>query len=205
MFRGSLLDKGLRLLVVAESTCMQTLHRIEDIRIAADTIGEAGIEKDIDIPGERFAATLSNPEIRVPAPLNIHYILTRENDIIHASVDIQGSLSTACADCLTPLEYPLELHLETDYMPAAPDMPEDLEAERQSPTVGYYRKVVPLGEYILSETVLSLPMRYLCRPDCQGLCSQCGVNLNQGVCTCERQVDPRLEKLAEFKNKLRRK
>ena len=184
---------------------MQTLRHIDDIRIAADTIGEAGIEKDIEIPAESFAAALANPEVELMGPLAIHYIVTRDNDTIHAVVDVRGRLNTQCADCLTPVEYPLDLHFETDYLPAAPDMPEDLEAERQSPTIGYYRKVVALGAFILSETVLALPLRYLCRSDCQGLCAQCGANLNEGACACEKPADPRMEKLAELKNKLRRK
>ena len=202
---GSALDKVSRLLVVARSTYMQTVRHIEDIRIAADTIGEAGIEKDVKIPVESFSAALANPEVELMEPVSLHYIVTRENDTIHAAVDVRGRLATQCADCLNPVEYPLDLHFETDYLPAAPDMPEDLEAERQSPTVGYYRKTVELGAYILSETVLALPLRYLCRSDCKGLCAQCGANLNEGMCACEKPADHRLEKLAEFKNKLRRK
>ncbi|MEN6476029.1 MAG: DUF177 domain-containing protein [Syntrophaceae bacterium] len=184
---------------------MQTLRHIEDIRIAADTIGEAGIEKDIEIPAESFSAALANHALELMEPLSIHYIVTRDNDTIHADVDVRGRLATQCADCLTLLEYPLDFHFETDYLPAAPDMPEDLEAERQSPSVGYYRKFVELGAYILSETVLALPLRYLCRSDCKGLCAQCGANLNEGACACEKPADPRMEKLAELKNKLRRK
>lgn len=203
--RGSELDKVSRLLVVASSTYMQTLRHIEDIRIAADTIGEAGIEKDIEIPVETFSATLANPEVELMAPLAIHYIVTRDNDIIHAAVDVKGRLATQCADCLSPVEYPLDLHFETDYLPAAPDMPEDLEAERQSPTIGYYRKSVELGAYIISETMLALPLRYLCSNDCKGLCAQCGANLNEGSCACGKPGDPRMEILADLKNKLRRK
>jgi len=33
----------------------------------------------------------------------------------------------------------------------------------------------------------------LCRPDCAGLCPECGQNLNEGVCDCARDtIDPRL-------------
>lgn len=183
---------------------MYTVSRIEDIKIAADTIGEAGIEKDLDISPDSFAEYLAHSDITVPERLHIHYVLTREDDFVHAFVEVQGRLRTACAACLSPVDYPIDLRLESDYLPAAPDMPDDLEAERQSPSVGYYQKVIPLGEYILSETVLSLPMRYLCRPECRGLCPQCGMNLNEGACTCRKHADPRFEKLAELKNKLRR-
>ena len=39
----------------------------------------------------------------------------------------------------------------------------------------------------------------LCKPDCKGLCPQCGKNLNEGKCGCSaRQVDPRLEILKKL-------
>jgi uncharacterized metal-binding protein YceD (DUF177 family) len=31
---------------------------------------------------------------------------------------------------------------------------------------------------------LSWPMKVLCRPDCLGLCLNCGANLNEGLCSC---------------------
>jgi uncharacterized protein len=38
----------------------------------------------------------------------------------------------------------------------------------------------------LRQNVLSnMPMRFLCHPDCAGLCPQCGANLNDGPCSCQ--------------------
>jgi uncharacterized protein len=49
--------------------------------------------------------------------------------------------------------------------------------------------------------LLDVPMRPLCRPDCQGLCMNCGQNLNEGDCGCEEEeIDPRLEALRKFLN-----
>ena len=43
------------------------------------------------------------------------------------------------------------------------------------------------------EFSLALPVNPLCKPDCKGLCSSCGANLNAGSCTCVRdEGDPRL-------------
>lgn len=45
--------------------------------------------------------------------------------------------------------------------------------------------------------VLELPFTPLCRPDCAGLCPQCGANLNNDPGHSHgEQVDPRWEKLA---------
>ena len=58
---------------------------------------------------------------------------------------------------------------------------------------------VDIDELVLSDVLLELPSKFLCREDCQGLCPQCGKNLNLGNCGCSNtQVDPRLEKLKEL-------
>ncbi len=39
--------------------------------------------------------------------------------------------------------------------------------------------------------LLELPLAPLCRPDCLGLCPQCGTNWNVAPCTCRPAGDPR--------------
>jgi uncharacterized protein len=38
---------------------------------------------------------------------------------------------------------------------------------------------------------LELPLAPLCRPDCQGLCPECGADKNEAPCECPGPVDPR--------------
>jgi len=67
------------------------------------------------------------------------------------------------------------------------------------------------GEYVLLESyrfspcdlvwediVFALPPKILCNPDCQGLCHQCGANLNESTCACKPESDPRLEALKQL-------
>ena len=37
--------------------------------------------------------------------------------------------------------------------------------------------------------IVDLPLQPLCDEDCQGLCPQCGKNLNDGPCGCEPPQD----------------
>ncbi len=47
---------------------------------------------------------------------------------------------------------------------------------------------------------LALPAQIVCRPDCLGLCSVCGANLNDDPEHAhERAPDPRWAKLSELK------
>lgn len=56
-----------------------------------------------------------------------------------------------------------------------------------------------LDELLRMDILLELPAKYLCRPDCKGICPQCGVNRNQHTCSCvTHQVDPRLEVLKKL-------
>ena len=53
------------------------------------------------------------------------------------------------------------------------------------------------------QVYLSLPLKSICRPDCRGLCSWCGTNLNAGPCTCPRDVgDSRWGTLADLGDRL---
>ncbi len=56
-----------------------------------------------------------------------------------------------------------------------------------------------LDELLRADILLELPTKFLCRPDCKGICPQCGVNRNRHTCNCVmHQVDPRLEVLKQL-------
>lgn len=56
-----------------------------------------------------------------------------------------------------------------------------------------------LDELLRTDIILSLPTKFLCKPDCKGLCPRCGVNRNLQECDCDLRVtDPRLEALKQL-------
>ncbi|MDT8272579.1 MAG: DUF177 domain-containing protein [Desulfomonilia bacterium] len=183
---------------------MEKVRTLEEIRITPEAVGEAGLERDISITPEGVLDILGNEDLAVTDPFHVHYEVVKFADRVQVSVDVLGSIHTVCSRCLAPMIQNVNLHLESDYLPAAPDMPENLEAERQSREIGYYRKEIQLGAFIISELVLALPIIYLCSQDCKGLCSNCGTSLNEGPCACSQQWDPRFQKLSALKNNIRR-
>jgi len=44
---------------------------------------------------------------------------------------------------------------------------------------------VDLTQNIREDIILELPQRALCRPDCRGLCVECGQDLNEKACHCK--------------------
>jgi uncharacterized protein len=50
---------------------------------------------------------------------------------------------------------------------------------------------IDLGPIVREYLMLEYPLKPLCKPDCQGLCTVCGENLNLG--TCEHQARIKIE------------
>ncbi len=98
-----------------------------------------------------------------------------------------------CARCLEPILHPLNVDLEEFFSPAqdiAPDKPAfPIDAD------GY----IDLGPILCDLVIVSTPMHVQCKPDCKGLCPNCGVNLNNTACDCETDdIDPRMAVLRSW-------
>src|SRR5207253_956869 len=57
---------------------------------------------------------------------------------------------------------------------------------------------VDLDDLVRQEVILAVPFSPQCRADCQGLCPQCGQDLNVGTCACATPPDPRWAVLREY-------
>ena len=42
-----------------------------------------------------------------------------------------------------------------------------------------------MSKIVEDAVIMNLPVSFLCREDCLGLCNQCGANLNDGECKCK--------------------
>lgn len=52
---------------------------------------------------------------------------------------------------------------------------------------------VDLTDDLREDILISFPQQFLCREDCQGLCPQCGKNLNLGPCDCPETTEDSAE------------
>lgn len=55
-----------------------------------------------------------------------------------------------------------------------------------------------LDPLIEEDVILALPVKFLCKESCKGLCPICGKNLNDGPCGCKPLADPRLDGLRKL-------
>ena len=58
-----------------------------------------------------------------------------------------------------------------------------------------------LDDIVRTIFVLNMDSKLLCSDDCKGMCCRCGKNLNEGPCSCEKEIDPRLAALKQLLNK----
>ena len=75
---------------------------------------------------------------------------------------------------------------------------EELEEDDNDDILLLDNGTVDLSELARETFILNMPSKTLCREDCRGLCSGCGVNLNYEKCRCKKEVDPRLAALAKL-------
>ena len=120
---------------------------------------------------------------------------------------ITGKVATTvmleCSRCLTPFPQDLETTFEAQcdirtFHLLAEGAPVE---EGEEVTAIFDANSADLWELSRQAVVVNLPMRSLCRPDCKGLCPQCGANLNETQCQCALPADPRwaaLEALMEW-------
>jgi uncharacterized protein len=63
----------------------------------------------------------------------------------------------------------------------------------------YSGKTIDLAPALREQVLLAIPPSPLCDEACKGLCPQCGKDLNQGDCGCERRsIDPRWAALKDI-------
>lgn len=124
------------------------------------------------------------PELGFPPDLNVRDF----TGIIHISRTPQGLLTGGrfkailpleCVRCLEPYDQALNIEFDEMYAYKSFDF---TESGLYVPEDGN----IDFGPVVREYLMLEYPLKPLCKPDCQGLCTVCGENLNLG--TCEHQA-----------------
>ncbi len=146
---------------------------------------------------------LDNDLYSLGETLEVSLFLHSAEDIIEVEGSYQGILEFHCTRCLKGLSEPLNGDVEARFYPPSRDITEDVsETDQANLFLGNYtpEETVDVGRLIREDIVLNRPMRILCKSDCEGLCPECGTNLNEEKCGHEtgETIDPRLSKLQEI-------
>ena len=97
----------------------------------------------------------------------------------------------ACDKCMSPAVFSTTHEVFEIFSKA----PAANEGEDHWPLDGDF---VDFNSVIVANVCALLPMKILCKENCQGLCESCGKDRNLGNCDCEKPLDPRFGLLSDF-------
>ena len=157
---------------------------------------------------KRFEASLfpagEGETFRVVAPVMLSFDIDRQETGRYRLVGhVTGEIEQMCSRCLETFTLPVATDFDLRYVPRTENAGEgEREVEEDDLTTAFYEdEQIDLGQLILEQFHLALPMKPLCSDLCKGLCVQCGTNLNTGSCDCSpRWEDPRLAALKALRD-----
>jgi len=143
-------------------------------------------------PGRRFHAAGEEEipsldwwgeTLSLEGPVQVTASAFYQGERVFLTLRVSGRIHRRCSRCLAGL---VEHFSRKDFLEVAAE--------------GVYLELRP---FIESQVRLAISPRPLCRPDCRGLCPDCGVDLNfeahrPGCGAQARSPDPRLAKLREL-------
>jgi DUF177 domain-containing protein len=148
----------------------------------ADLLKRSGASR-----AERVRAPLpglgsASAEVPLSEPVEVDITLERVSEGIVVRGTVHARWHAVCSRCLTAVAGEVATHVD--------------ELFERHPLAGETylldEDVVDLEPMVRDALVLDLPTMPLCRPDCAGLCAQCGIDHNVASCDCStEELDPR--------------
>jgi len=159
------------------------------LQVAIKAIGESGLERTIDLGPEWFSRCREeDPQLEFSGgAVNGSVRLEKHGRDILVRGRVQGHLQLACSRCLEDFDAPVEGDFDLLLVPRPGQVSGEVEELSAADLdVDYYaREVLDLEAIIREQIILLVPLKPLCREDCQGICPRCGAVLNLEACTCK--------------------
>ena len=163
-----------------------------------------GLSKIIDCPGASVPFSVSidlsdllyGESYPVSEPVEASGTVRNTAGVLVMTGSLHTTIHGVCDRCAVDfdryVEFPLDVVLVTELSN------EENEDEWVFPLEG---DSADLEDIVRTVFVLNLDSKLLCKPDCKGLCCRCGKNLNDGPCSCQKELDPRFAALKQLLDK----
>jgi uncharacterized protein len=164
------------LLRAAPGTIEHHQVKVDDMRVADDMVLVSPVEGDVR--------------------------LSHTGRGVLARADLTTAIAGTCGRCLRPVVTAIDVHIDEEALPSIDidsGLPVDVTAEPDALRLNDHHELdleTPVREAIS----LAEPIAILCRPDCRGLCPECGIDLNDNPSHAHTKddIDPRLAALAKW-------
>ena len=163
-----------------------------------------GLSKIIDCPGASvpFETSVDLSDLRygtsypVSEPVLATGMVRNTAGVLMMTGSITTCIHGICDRCASEfdrdIDFPIDVVLVTELAN------EENEDEWVFPLEG---DSADLDDIVRTVFVLNLDSKLLCDEDCKGLCCRCGKNLNNGPCSCQKELDPRFAALKQLLEK----
>ena len=115
------------------------------------------------LPAALFKGVLQAPNQITKAHISLSFSVANHDVLVQGSID--GERQVQCARCLAEVKQPF--------------------CETFSETYSTKCEIIDIMLVVRQTLALTEDIRFLCKPDCKGLCAQCGTNLNEKACSCQ--------------------
>jgi len=185
---------------------------VEPLTLNVDEIEESGDLFEADLPRAFIDGALRGDpptEFYANGAAHLKAKVTKLGRKVLFQTRFTVPLEGQCKRCLKKVSIDEPIDLTLTFVPAegaavakdagaaetaAPFDPETVDEEP------YTGKVIDLSGPLREQILLAIPPSPVCDEACKGLCPQCGKDLNQGDCGCERTaIDPRWAALKDMK------
>jgi uncharacterized protein len=171
-----------------------------------EQIYEEGLDFEVLESKDQF--NLDSPDLILMKDVRAQGRLEKSGQSIFCDGSLQTELSATCTRCLGSCSYIVSVKLNIHFIPRVENKISSDEIELTATDVEqeYYEGgQINLSNSVRDLIILSMPQVILCREYCAGLCSKCGLNLNEDKCFCanEGSGDSRLAVLLKLKDKLK--
>ncbi|UQU66205.1 DUF177 domain-containing protein [Couchioplanes caeruleus] len=140
----------------------------------------------VPAPADLGLELISAPE---GSDLELDLSLTSVSEGVYVSGTVRGSLSGECGRCLNEISESFEVPLAELYAYADSTTEETTDEDEVGRMQG---DLIDLEPAVRDAVVLTLPTNPVCRPDCPGLCPECGVHFDDLPADhSHEEVDPR--------------
>ena len=163
-----------------------------------------GLAKIIDCPGATvdFSTSVDLSDLcygvtyPVTEPVKASGTVRNTAGVLVMTGDITTCIHGTCDRCAGSFDR--EIHFPIDVVLVTEMANEENEDEWVFPLEG---DSADLDDIVRTVFVLNLDSKLLCTEDCKGLCHRCGKNLNDGPCSCQKELDPRFAALKQLLEK----
>lgn len=140
----------------------------------ADLLGRPGASKQVNLRAEVEGLAVPMARVREGTALDLDLRLDSLLEGILVSGSVRGDLALACRRCAAEVSGTLAVEVSEVFAFEGAPAEED-----QYRVAG---ETLELEAMVRDAIVLELPLNPLCRPDCRGLCPECGEDRNRLDC-----------------------